>query len=282
MKKMKCRTEDYTEADFPATRKDVFFDCFREHFSVILKLCFLCFLCFLPVFFVMLLRDLHLAASIKSLGENPDKDVLASVVKFVSLVYGGAEVVAFAIFGFLFAGIAQILRQLCWGEPIFFGEDFKTGLKSNGARFLVISLLAALTRYAASVTDTWVSMYLLPPMFYVITLPIGIWFLLQSVYYKLGVVPCVKNSVLFYVKTVPFTLLLLALTVAPTFVVKTFVANFAAKYLTTLLAALIYYVPITMVWLLYAGYVFDKFINKEHYPSYYRKGMLKEKSKEDN
>lgn len=277
MKKLKCRTEDYTEADFPATRKEVFLECFREHFSLILKTCFLCLACFLPMIFVEMFSDLHLAAAIKELGDNPDEQLVASVVNFVNLVYGGIEVIAFAIFAFFMSGITQVVRQLCWNEPVFFGDDFKTGLKINGIKFVLVSLLASLTDYAASVTNTGLS-YVLIPMSYVITLPIAIWYLLQTVYYNVGAKNGIKNGVLFYVKTFPITLLLLFLTVAPSFFITNFLFNFTAKYVLYLLITVVYFVPMLMVWLLYACHIFDKYVNKTNYPDVYRKGMLKKEN----
>lgn len=276
MKKLKCRTEDYTEADFPATRKQVFFECFREHFSLILKLCLLCLLCFLPMIIVEMFADLHLAAAVKELGENPDAQLVAAVVNFVNLIYGAIEIVTFAILGFLMSGIAQIVRQLCWNEPVFFGDDFKTGIKTNGVKFMLVSLLASLTNYAASLTDTGLS-YLLIPVSYAITLPIAIWYLLQTLYYNVGVKDGIKNGVLFYVKTFPITLLLLFLTVFQPFLITDFIYNFAVKYVLYVLVAVVYFVPMLMIWLLYACHIFDKYVNKTNYPDIYRKGMLKEK-----
>ena len=36
-----------------------------------------------------------------------------------------------------------------------------------------------------------------------------------------------------------------------------------------------------MCWMLYASHIFDKYINKEHYPQIYRKGMRKIEEEEN-
>ena len=53
------------------------------------------------------------------------------------------------------------------------------------------------------------------------------------------------------------------------------------KYIVLIVLDLFYIVPLTMCWMLYASHIFDKYINKEHYPQIYRKGMRKIEEEEN-
>ena len=119
MKRMKCAKKDFTEADLPLTRQQMFFDCYREQFSLILRLGLTCLLILFPMLVVLLTRDMYLIGAIKGLEEEtPEK--LREIYASVNVVFGALELLASVLFFVLFSGVAQILRQLCWGEPVFF------------------------------------------------------------------------------------------------------------------------------------------------------------------
>lgn len=164
---------------------------------------------------------------------------------------------------------------MLWNEPIFFGDDFNKGFKSNSLRFGVTTFLLALINYALSMLTGSITAYVLIGVFLAIILPVSIWFMLQGIYYRLGILASIKNSFLMYLKTFPFTILLLACTVVPFWLVENLIAYMLVKYLVFIVLVVIYIIPLTMCWLLYALHIFDKYLNKEHYPQIYRKGMRK-------
>ena len=274
MKKMKCAAEDYTEADFPATRKEVFSECYREHFSLIFRLGLVCFLALIPVLITMLLRDIYIIGVVEGLAEKTDEKI-AAVYYQADAVFGLFQIGANALFAALFAGVIQILRQLLWNEPVFFGDDFKKGIKSNSLRYFAVAFLLSLTNYALNMLSGSLVTYILSGVFIVMILPVSAWFSLQGIYYKSGVLESIKNAVLFYIKTLPVTILLLVCTTVP-FLLANSITLILAKCAVIIVLALLYIVPLAMCWMLYATHVFDKFVNKENYPEIYRKGMRKE------
>lgn len=274
MKKMKCAQEDYTEADLPETRKDVFVGCYKEHFSLLFKIGLLCLAFILPVIVSIFMSDFYIITKIEALQEKTQENM--AVIYFTAdLYFGLIQVFCSILFSVLFAGIVQILRQMLWDEPVFFGDDIKKGIKSNFLRFGIIVLLLSLANYSINLLSVSVLKYILVCILVVIILPVLIWVALQGVYYKLGVTASLRNAVLLYLKSAPVTLLLLVCTVIPFWLITSFISILLVKYLALIVLAVFYIVPLTMCWLLYGSRIFDKYINKEYYPQLYRKGMKK-------
>lgn len=274
MKKVKCAARDYTNYDLPKTRKEVFTQRYKEHFPLLLRLGIFILLFLLPMLLITLMCDVYIISTMEALGELT-ADTKAAVYYTANVIFGLMQVLAFTLFAVLFSGIVQILRQLLWDEPVFFSDDFKKGLKSNGFRYGVTGAILALIAYYSNLLDgsaVTASLFGLVP---ITVLPVAIWMSLYGIYYKLGILPSIKTAVMLYLKTLPVTLLLLICTVAPFWLVK-FISVMLIKYLVYIVLAVFYVVPLTMCWILYASHIFDKYINKEHYPTMYRKGMKKE------
>lgn len=271
-RKMKCTADDYTANDLPLTRKDVFCECYREHFRLIFNTGLLCLAFLLPVIIVLFMRDLYIVSAIGAL-EEQTAEKIAAVYYQADAVYGLFQILAQTLFAVLFAGVVQLIRQLLWNEPIFFGDDLKRGFKSNSLRFGVTVFILSVVNYAINVFTGSIVNYILNGILVALILPVAIWFMLQSIYYNLGIFACIKNAILLYIRTVPMTLLLLVCTIAPFWLITNLINLILVKYIVLLVLYLLYIVPLTMCWMLYASHIFDKYLNKEHYPQIYRKGM---------
>lgn len=272
MKKTKCAAEDYTAFNLPDTRKEVFAMRYKEHFSLIFRLGLLILLFILPIVFITIARDVYIISAASS-GQADEVKVEAYYAGHV--VYGLIQVPAFTLFCALFSGVVQILRQLIWDEPVFFWDDFKSGLKSNGVRYGVAGFIIAVLNCVLSPLSGSVMTSVLYDIFVVFILPLAIWLSLHGIYYKLGIAASVKNAFIFYIKTLPVTFLLLVLTVVPFWLVTNLMSPSIVKYATIIALTAFYVIPLTMCWMLYASSIFDKYINKEHYPEFYRRGMRK-------
>lgn len=275
MKKMKCKTDDYTFSDFPATRKEVFFDCYREHFSLIFRLGILCLAISFPVFVIMLMRDSYIVNAVAGL-EAATGEQIAAIYYAADSFYGLLLIMVFTLFGALFGGVVQICRQMLWGEPVFFGDDFKNGCKNNAVSYALFAFSLSGINYLLNLLSVSLTKYVLFGLFIAIILPVAIWHALQGIYYKIGLFASIKNGVLYYIKTVPVTLALLLFTVTPFWLVNSFITFVLIKYIVLIVLAILYVIPLTMCWMLYASHIFDRYVNKAHYPEIYRKGMRPE------
>ena len=271
-KKMKCTLDDYTENDLPLTRKDVFCECYREHFRLIFNIGLLCLAFLTPIIIVSFMRDLYIVSAVSALDEQTAEKV-AAVCYQANAVYGLFQIVAQTLFAVLFAGVVQLIRQLLWNEPVFLGDDLKRGLKSNSLKYGITVLILSIINYIVNVFTESVIFYILSGVLVALILSVAIWFLLQGIYYKLGVWASIKNAILLFVRTVPVTLLLLICTIVPFWLVSNLINLVLVKYIVLIVLYLLYIVPLTMCWMLYASHIFDRYLNKEHYPQIYRKGM---------
>lgn len=279
-RKMKCAADDYTANDLPLTRKDVFCESYKEHFRLIFNIGVLCLLFLIPVIIVSFMRDLYVISVVGQIEEQTAEKV-AAVVYQADAVYGLFQILAQTLFAVLFAGVVQLIRQLLWNEPIFFGDDLKRGLKSNSIKYGVTVFILSVLNYAINVFTRSIVNYILNGIFVAIILPVVIWFLLQSIYYNLSVFACIKNAILLYIKTLPVTILLLVCTIVPLWLVSNLISLVLVKYIVLIVLYLFYLVPLTMCWMLYASHIFDKYLNKVHYPEIYRKGMRKIEEQEN-
>ena len=272
MRKIKCSKEDVTEQDLPSTRRQVFADCYKEQFMVILRLGFLCLALILPAVLIVIMKDNFIIGATAELTEIT-QETLSPIYYAANLKYGFLSVLAFTLFFTLFSGAMRIIRQLVWRDPIFWKEDYISGMKNDSVRYAIISFLIAIINYLIGLLDGSVVTYILYGIFVGLILPVMIWSLLQTVYYKVGFFMGIRNSVLYYLKTLPLTLLMIIVTVLPFWIVTELIPINLVKYISLFVLALFYIIPIAMVWLLFACRYFDEFLNKEQYPSVYRKGL---------
>lgn len=272
MRKLKCSFQDYTEDDLPQTRKDVFFNCYKERFSVLFKLGLICLALIIPFVVVSLLKELYIASALDALQEQSEQNI-ASIYFGAELVFGGIKIVCYVIFAVFFSGITQILRQLFWDEPLFFGDDFKNGLKSNSLRFGVTILILAVIDFLLNLYARNAFKYVLNGIFVSFIFPVAIWYMLQGIYYKAKTLTAIKSAEILYIKNIPATLILVICTILPFWLVESFISFLIVRYIILFVLALFYVVPLTMCWMLYACHTFDKLVNKEQNPEIYRKGM---------
>lgn len=272
MKKNKCAKRDFTYMDLPSTRRQMFFDCYKEQFSLIFRVGIVCFLLFIPIFVVWLMRDAYITNAFNSLEEQTSQNVMA-VYLSTNMVFGLFEFFAFMLFFTLFSGVVQIVRQLCWGEPVFFREDFSKGIRENAGSFAIVGAVAFFLKYLIYLMLNSDYFYILLGFLLGVFVPIGIWILLQKLYYRLRWTQAIKNAVLYFINTFPVTLLLLACTIFPLWVAMSVVQLLIVRYLALVLMLVLGVVPMTMAWVLYACYTFDTWVNQKRYPEIYRKGL---------
>lgn len=260
--------EDY----LPKTRKEVLHFCFRKHLGSILRLDLLSLLAFLPILFALIFKESYYIGILQKLTDASTEDVLALGIQ-TNLIFGLLEALALLLFIFLLAGAVRVIRQLFWQEMYSFGSAFRDGIRYNTGRFLLVGLFLVLPAFVLNCLVSTVPTRLLYWAYLLIYLPICIWTLLQSAYYEQKLWPSVRNSVILMIHSLPETLLLTAVSVLPFYFLSNISPLTLIKYFIILGLALLYIIPITMIWMLYASHIFDKFINKEHFPDYYRRGM---------
>lgn len=258
--------------DLPETRKDVFWGCCRNHFGCILHLNLRCLLLFLPIVIVLYLKESVLVGAYQSLEGATAAEINELYVQLHGW-FGLPEAGTFLLFIALFSGVVRVIRQMLWGEPFSFGVEIGIGLRRSAISFLTAALPAVVFWYVLKWIRTSVLTSVLSAILAFAMIPVSIWMLIQTVYYRLKYAESLRNGVILYIRTLPVTLLLTAATILPFWVAFRFAPLQLVKYIILLVLAFVYITPVTMVWLLYASHIFDQYINADHYPDIYRKGL---------
>ena len=256
----------------PQTRREAFFFYYRENLGTILNLGLRCAILLVPAIITLWLKESYFDSLLQGLSEVTAEGA-ASARNSTNALFGIIENIAMMLFVVFLSGTFQVIRQLLWKEILVFKVDYQKGIRRNGGRFLLaalpVGLVDAFLKWSVPSTPT----FLLRAIWAVILLPVCAWFMLQTVYYQFRILEGFRNAVILYIRTWPVTLLLLAVTALPFYIGS--IAGYLQilKYLALLIVAFVFVVPMTMVWMLYANEIFDKYINQENYPEYYRKGL---------
>lgn len=285
----KEKSEEYARSTLPTNRWQLFWDIFKGNFGKIVKVNLLILLFMLPVIAIVVMRlMLNSANGISypfgaSLGVGypayPDVSGLSETLKMRSDLYTyAATAVATLIASVGISGGMYVVRNMVWTEGIFVANDFWRGVKLNYKNalqtalfFLVILTLcttminmADLTLVAntslAGFRRVWLNIS--KAISYVtvaLAALMSLWMLALGVNYKQKFFQMLRNSFLLTVGTFPQTIFFAVLALLP-FVLFLIPGNLfvVIAVFMVLLFAFAYFL---LVWLDYAQWAFDKFIN---------------------
>ncbi len=277
MKMNKKAAHDLMINDLPQNRKEVFFDCLKMRYGVIVSLGLMCILFALPFVICLLLRDISLSSLLADIS-NQEYSEEQGYQLFYSLkmTYSLIMVPGFVIFGIGLAGVMYLIRQLVWYEGIFFFSDFFEGIKKNWKAYTISFLILGIYNVELTmlsyqkVSEMWYGIYLGAGFLFLI--PIVIFVLLMSLIYKFSFTGSIRNGFLLYMKKIPKTLLA-ELCIAVSFVALG-VPHVVLKCVA-LLVLMLFLLPPTLIGVtLYGFSLFDQYINKEQYPELVNKGIF--------
>ena len=280
MRKERIRPDDYLQRERPKTRLKQFFDIFAHRFLELLKLSLLQTVFNMPLLITIFLFWMLL--------QNSSTE---QAVMTVFLIQGATLVVCLPFSFVGLTGSFYAIKKLIYAEGEFASSSFFHGLKEEWKKGLVIGLIAGFSAAIAvigayffifSTYDifTWVRGFGIAIIVIqlIVVLMVCYYSVAQSIVYTNKMSPILKNSFLMTLMRFPINLGLLIL----------YPSGFIA---------LVCIMPITMyvglglmvftsafghlVWMLNAVSAFDKYINKEQFPDYYRKGLYKEETKEE-
>lgn len=277
MRKQKQASRDFGVEQLPHNRKEVFADCFRVQFSTLLKLGAILLLFALPLIFCYSFTGVTLAG-MQELGELSEEEIVAYQM-LSRLMLNIINIPCFAIFAVGLSGVMYVIRQLAWGENLFFRQDFWHGVKLNWKTYVLWFVLFGVI----STLNTYITMALgglaqgfvsaLPVgVLWMILVPVGLWMACQTVIYDIKFAKNFYNGFCLYCKCFLVTLLALAGTAIVPILVS-FVGG-----LIVIIVILVYMLalPIGLLgWFLYCNSMFDTYINAKEYPQIFGKGIYK-------
>ncbi len=284
----KERSEEYARSTLPTNRWSLFWDIFKGNFGKMVKVNLLTLLFFVPLIAVILFAGMYkdsLGVTYPfgaSLGigypANPNTLGISEWLTVQNdLILGIGLIVTSVIAAVGLAGGMYVVRNMVWTEGIFVGNDFWRGVKLNFKNalqtalfFTVIFLLSSAAINVAQFTLTIgelskfkrVMLQISQIISYVIIMlatMMSFWMIALGVNYKMTFFGMLKNAFLITIGTLPQTVFfgLLALLPEILFLIGWSLLT-AIGVIVFLLFGLSYSL---LVWLDFAQWVFDKYIN---------------------
>lgn len=279
MKKLKQSQQDFTFAQLPHNRTEVFVDCYKMRWGTILVIGLFVLLFCLPLLCAEIFTDIVGTSIYDRLlkGEITETEAIASLNSLRVLV-ALIDIPCWACLAVGLAGTTRVIRQLAWGEPIFFFSDFKQGIKESSLRFVAIFAICALLNFVREFCQRWLSsisiLSLVPFVLLIfIVLPVALWMLSQSTIYKVSFGRSFSNGIAFYGKTLLQTLATVVVACLAWFI--TLISAIIVKYVLFVLVIVLLVPAYLMFWFLFSSSVFDQYINKTNYPDFYDKGVYR-------
>ena len=284
----KEKSEEYARSTLPTNRWQLFWDIFKGNFWKIVKVNLLMLIFFIPIIFVVVFNILTsqtngiLYPFAANLGVGyPAMPALQGVSEWLSVQSDLVTYLGIAVASLIasvgLAGGMYVIRNMVWTEGIFVANDFWRGVKLNyknalqTALFFCVILFVTMTLSDLSELSiamgtvsngqkTWLRIS--QAMGYVL-LTIGalmsLWMIALGVNYNMKFGAMFKNSFLMVIGTLPQTVFFGVIAMIP-FILFLFSSTFfiMLALIITLLFAFAYFL---LVWLDFAQWVFDKYIN---------------------
>lgn len=285
----KERSEDYARSTLPTNRWQLFFDIFKGNFGKLVKINLLTLLFFIPVIAVIIFRILMSQAvgSYEPFGANvgvgyPVAPNLVGRSEVLTLqndfTFFWLLLIASVIAAVGLAGGMYVMRNMVWTEGIFVANDFWRGVKLNFKNALQTVLLfvfiyglttlmadmTAWTNAVGAVEGFQKTMLIVSNVVGYILLGLiscmSLWMIALGVNYKMGFAVLVKNAFLMTVGMLPQTLFFGVIALLP--YVLFLIGGQGFFLVAGIFILILFAISYTLlVWLNFAQWAFDKYIN---------------------
>ena len=268
----KERETDFTNQERPSTRRGQFFDIFKHRFVELLKLSLLQTVFNVPLFVSIILFH--------SLVKNSSSiDALMTVF----IIQGGALLVSVPISFIGMTGTFYSIKKIAYSEGEYASSSFFIGLREEWKKGFVIGLFSGLSTCIAVIGFFFAYFYLsninqtisglaiaMLSIQLLLVLIVCYYSLAQSVIYINKLIYVLKNS--FIMTLIRFPINLFCFILHPGIFIALILIMDITMYVGVVL--LVFLVAVGhLLWMMNLLGTFDKYINKENYPDYYRKGL---------
>ena len=279
MRKEKIRQTDYEQSERPATRFKQFFDIFRHRFLELIKLSLLQAVFVLPLLVTIFLFWILIKNA---------STMQAAMMVF--LIQGGSLMISLPIAFVGLTGSFYALKKLAYAEGEFASSSFFLGLREEWKKGLLIGFIAGLSGAIAVIGMYYFLVFpsdistvvkgfgiAIVIIQLILVLIVCYYSLAQLVIYSNTLRHLFKNSIIMGLIRFPINLGLLILYPGG------FIALVCIMPLTMYIGLGLMILTSVfghLIWMMNAMTAFDKYINKEQFPDYYRKGLCQETKEE--
>lgn len=284
----KERSEEYARSTLPTNRWQLFFDIFKGNLGKLVKINLLMLLFFIPtiaviIFGVIINESTGLTYPFgANLGIGYPAEPMQQGLSEMLVFYNDITINLFLMLSMVIASVGlaggmYVIRNMVWTEGIFVANDFWRGVKLNYKNALQTTLffciiyflcttLINVSQLSLAVGElskgqmTWLKISLgVNYLFLTIAAMMTFWMIAQGVNYKLTFAQMLKNSFLMTIGTFPQTIFFGFLALLPFLVLL-----IGAQMLMTIgimIILLFGFSYALLLWLDFAQWVFDKYIN---------------------
>ena len=282
-RKIKAASKDFLPNALPQTRKDQLPFVLKNQFSVLLFSGLWLLLCFLPIILTVFFQNRFEVGfySMYREGKLSEADYRSSINAL--MIYGSLLEIAFSfVASIALSGVLRIMKCLLSGESVLFFLDFKEGIKQNYKNTCLLFLFFGILLFLCRFVNAFYFEYFLGIPFYVLLLLLVIpIFLLAGVFssvYECNVFQAIGNATKLYFPAW-WKYLLLALLLAGGLYVLSYLQTIPTFLTTIHLLLALFGLPLYLLLLYSVSFgVFDKYINREQFPSFYGAGLYRPKN----
>ena len=284
----KEKSEEYARSTLPTNRWQLFWDIFKGNFGKMVKVNLLIILFFIPTLFVLIMGSMLSSnyGLLYPFGSNlgvgypavPNQQGLVEMLTLqTNTVTFGLIVLTSVIAAVGLAGGMYVVRNMVWTEGIFVANDFWKGVKLNFKNALQTALLFSSVLFLVTVTSNMtelarasgtlggvenVLLTISQVLSYVLLALISmmsLWMIALGVNYEQKFTVLLKNAFLISIGTLPQTVFFGAIAIAP-FLLFLIPGEFFVVAAVIILILFAFSFAL-LVWLDFAQWVFDKYIN---------------------
>lgn len=279
-KRSKYRADDFGVNDLPLTRHQQFFDIFKNEWKTLLLMGVLLIFFSLPYLTLDVIHwfiKVNLPAQLAESGGTPE--MIQSGLMLTDILYEAILVIPTILIAVPLAGLARIFKRLIHGEGVLFKNDFFDGVKMNVWQFIVIIFIYALLRFITQLVFIFIQNipYLAEIVYgassgilFIVFVPILLFMFAECSLYKMNFMMNFKNSTQLAFNSILYMIIFSAIIFSVYFMryINHPVLRIGLDVVLILLSPL-YLLALS----LFTTSRFDRYINQEHYPEIYRKGL---------
>ena len=274
--KDRVRATDFENRERPKTRRGQFFDLFRHRFLEIMKISWLQAIFQMPLYVSVVLFWILFRKA-----ENYDSAFT------IILILSASFLVSIPTLYIGLSGVYGCLRRLVHAEGEYASSDFFLSLKEDWRNGMATGFIVAFSLGGgliggfylygdSAVLNGWLSavgIALLAIQFLVVTV-VSYHQLGQGAFYQNGFGASLGNGLRMSLSRFPLALLFFL--IHPGILIACFSLMSITAY-TGVGLSLFFSGFAHLIWMLYLVSTFDRYINKDNFPDYYRRGLYQEK-----
>lgn len=263
----------------PINRWQLFKFTYRNHLSLIIKLSLMIAIFSIPLFTFLIVKNVFANALLSQINQDNELIILQRYY-YQEIILDIFYIPCFVILAIGLSGGFFVMKKYLYQEGFTFFKDFRNGIKKS-KEFILSTLILSIVLYLLLFLKNFLSyinfQYYIPLSIFVfiivfLLVNVSIFTYCQIHIYSNNIFHLIKNALCFSFNQLFKVSLINLITIFPLVLFMNF-----QNAVLTIIIILIYFIigfgNCLLITMLYSCSVFDELINKDRFPSIYRKGL---------